>query len=93
MVNILKALFLLLLIAAMVWLSTLWRWQTTQADPSGEDVLVYLVLLPLALTAALLAALWLGKKIRKTLEPPAQPPANKAAQSSLAKAPEKLSAD
>jgi len=93
MLKALKVLLLLLLITAMVWVSTLWRWQTTNTDPSGQDVAVQLVLLPLALTAALLLALWLGKKIRKTLESPTQPPAAKAAQSPLGKAPEKLSAD
>lgn len=93
MLKVLKALFLLLLITAMVWLSTLWRWQTTNTDPSAQDVVLHLVLLPLALTGVLLMALWLGKKIRKTLESPVQPAAAQAAQPPLATPPEKLSTD
>lgn len=93
MANVLKGLLLLLLITAMVWLSTLWRWQTTNTDPSGQDVVLHLVLLPLVLTAALLVALWLGKKIRKTLESPTHASAVQTAQSPAAKTPEKLSAD
>ena len=87
-----KVLLLLLLITAMVWLSTLWRWQTMQADPSGQDLAVYLVLLPLALTLVFLLAFWSVKKIRKTIESPLQPPAAKAVRTPL-KPSEKPSTD
>jgi preprotein translocase subunit SecY len=79
MVTALKVALLLIVITAMVWLSTLWRWQSAHINPSGEQLLLYLVLLPLVLTAGLLLALWLAKKIRETLEPPARPAAGKTA--------------
>jgi hypothetical protein len=93
MLKVFKVLLLLLLITAMVWLSTLWRWQTTQTDPSDLDVVVYLLLMPLILTAALLLSLWIIKKIRKTLESPLQSTAAKADQRPLVKPSEKLSAN
>lgn len=74
MVKFLKVFFLLLLITAMVWVSTMWRWHTTEADPSGVDMLLHLVLLPLALTAAVLLLIWGGNKLRKALEAPKEPP-------------------
>lgn len=65
MTKVWKVLALLLVITALVWLTTLWRWQSTHVDPSSTDVMLHLAALPVVLTAALLAML-LGIKHLRT---------------------------
>jgi hypothetical protein len=59
-----KTLALLLVITVLVWLTTLWRWQSTQMNPSASDIVVHLVLMPIALTAALVLTIWFIKRLR-----------------------------
>lgn len=55
---LLKGLGLFVLIACLVWLGVLWRWQVTRHDMSIEDVVLYLALLPLGLFVFVLLARW-----------------------------------
>ena len=64
MAKSLKAGGLLLLVGAMVWLVTLWQWDSTQRDVSMEDLVVQLLLLPVLLVAVLLFAGWSVQRIR-----------------------------
>lgn len=47
-----------LVMAAVVWLFTIWRWQTTDVMVSDRDIVLQLLVLPLLLTGALVGALW-----------------------------------
>jgi len=53
-----------LLMMVLVWLVSIWRWQTTEVDVSGRDLVLQLVALPLMLTAVLFAVLWMAQRIR-----------------------------
>lgn len=53
-----KGLGLFVLIACLVWLGVLWRWQSTRHDMSTEDIVLYLGLLPLGLFGFVLLARW-----------------------------------
>lgn len=80
MAKLWKILALLLVITALVWLTTLWRWQSAQFDPSPADLALNLGILPLALTAALIGTLWAVKRLRSyAAAPTAAPPATQAA--------------
>ncbi|HSI57189.1 MAG TPA: hypothetical protein VLA16_06520 [Ideonella sp.] len=59
-----KAGVLLLVVTTLVWLTTLWRWQTSPRDLSVNDVLLYLVALPLGLTLAFLLSVWAAARLR-----------------------------
>jgi hypothetical protein len=65
MAKVWKVLALLLVITALVWLSTLWRWQSANVNPDATQLLLHLVVLPLVLTAALLAVVWAVKRLRR----------------------------
>lgn len=71
MAKVWKVLALLLVIAALVWLSTLWRWQSANVNPDATQLLLHLVVLPVALTAALLAVVWAVKRLRHYAAAPA----------------------
>ena len=60
-----KAGGLVLLVMALVWLVSMWRWQTGGRDVGGTELLVQLVVLPLVLAAALLVALKVTKSVRQ----------------------------
>ncbi|MES2887645.1 MAG: hypothetical protein V4739_06490 [Pseudomonadota bacterium] len=62
--KVLKAFLLLMVVAAMVWVAMLWRWHVQSVEPNGADLLVYLVVVPMVLTASLLVGLWQVKKLR-----------------------------
>ncbi len=64
MAKVWKILALLLVITALVWLTTMWRWQSAQVDPSATDLALNLGVLPLALTASLVMTLWAVKRLR-----------------------------
>ena len=65
MAKVWKVLALLLVITALVWLSTLWRWQSANVNPDATQLLLHLVVLPLVLTAALLAVVWAVRRLRR----------------------------
>ncbi|MGH6647691.1 hypothetical protein [Aquabacterium sp.] len=64
MSKVLKAGLLCLVVGALVWLVTLWRWQTADHDASGAEIVGQLFVLPLVLTAALLVAVWGVARVR-----------------------------
>jgi hypothetical protein len=62
-----------LLVSAMVWLTTIWRWQGQGADVGTADILLQLILLPLMLAAVLAAAIWLVGRTRREAVAPVVP--------------------
>ncbi len=64
MARILKALGLGLVIAAIVWLVTLWQWQNAERDIGMADIIWQLLVLPVVLTLGLLVALWGVQRLR-----------------------------
>jgi hypothetical protein len=74
MAKVWKILALLLVITALVWLTTMWRWQSAQLDPSATDLLLNLGVLPVALTAALVMTLWAITRLRSYAVAPTAPP-------------------
>jgi hypothetical protein len=73
MAKVWKLLALLVVITTLVWLSTLWRWQSAQVNPDAAQLLMQLVLLPLVLTAALVATVWGVKRLRNYAAAPTVP--------------------
>ncbi|KQQ44369.1 hypothetical protein ASF61_21770 [Duganella sp. Leaf126] len=45
------------------WMGAIWYWRETRRMPATEDLVVYLVLLPLLLLALLALAVWAGRKL------------------------------
>ena len=64
MAKVWNILALLLVITALVWSTTLWRWQSSQYDPSPFDLALNLGLLPMVLSAGLVAAVWGVTRLR-----------------------------
>ncbi|MDI1259670.1 hypothetical protein [Aquabacterium sp.] len=64
MSKLLKAGLLCLGIGALIWLVTLWQWQTAGRDVSGADIVGQLFVLPVVLTAVLLLAVWGVARLR-----------------------------
>ena len=64
MAKVWKILALLLVITVLVWLATMWRWQSAQVDPSTTDLALNLAVLPLVLTAALVLTILAVKRLR-----------------------------
>ena len=81
MTKLIYSIGLLIVVGTMVWLTTLYRWQTAGMEPSLVEVIVYLAVLPIGLTAVLLVMQWQGRKLREFIESPAEPPAPKPAAS------------
>jgi len=73
MAKVWKILALLLVITALVWLTTMWRWQSTQRDPSGTDLVLHLAVLPVVLTAGLVLAVWGVTRLRSYAVAPIVP--------------------
>lgn len=65
MSKLLRAGGLLLLVGAMVWLVTLWQWQTSGREVAMADIVVQLLLLPVVLVGALLLAGWAVQRMRQ----------------------------
>ncbi|MFT3856102.1 MAG: hypothetical protein QM742_00810 [Aquabacterium sp.] len=63
-----------LAIAVIVWMTSIWRWQSTGRDVSQGEVLGQLVVLPLLLALALLGAVWGVGRLRKQAARPLGPP-------------------
>jgi hypothetical protein len=73
-----------LVVSAMVWLTTIWRWQGQGTDVGSADLVLQLVLLPLALAAVLATSIWLVGRTRREAAAPLTPPARPAASFSQA---------
>lgn len=82
--KLLKAVLLGLVVGALVWLVTLWRWQTSNHDASGAEIVGQLFVLPVLLTGVLLLAVWGVGKVRADA---AKPVVVKAAARSVAAQP------
>ncbi len=70
-----------LLIAAVVWLFTVWRWQTTDVAVSDRDIVLQLLVLPVLLTASLVGALWGLRHVRAAASSQPAAPAAQAVRS------------
>jgi hypothetical protein len=70
MAKVWKILALLLVITALVWLTTMWRWQSAQVDPSTSDLVLTLAVLPVALTLALVGLIWAIRRLRAYVATP-----------------------
>lgn len=53
-----KGVALFVVIACVVWVAVLWRWQATARDMTTDDIVVYLGLLPLTVFAVALLGGW-----------------------------------
>jgi len=68
--RILQLAFLWLIVSAMVWLTTIWRWQNQGAEVGLSEILLQLLLVPLVLAAVLGGAIWgLGLARQRAAEP------------------------
>lgn len=69
-----KLFALLLVITTLVWLTTLWRWQSAEIDPAMNDVVLHLAIVPLALTASLALVLFGMTRLKRYALAPASSP-------------------
>jgi len=90
MTKLLKAGALCLAIVVVVWLITIWRWQSTGYAATTGDIVGQLLVLPLLLTGVFLLALWGVQRVRETAAEPLRTVASKA---TLAPAVSAVSAD
>lgn len=60
-----KAGGLLLVVGALVWLATLWQWQTTERNVSMADIVLQLLVLPVLLAAVVWFAGWAVQRMRE----------------------------
>lgn len=70
MAKALKAGALWLAIMVLVWLITIWRWQSSGHDARTADIVWQLLVLPLALTGFFLAVLWGVVRLREQATAP-----------------------
>lgn len=70
MTKFLKAGALWLAITTIVWLITIWHWQSSAHDASAGEIVGQLFVLPLALTVFLLLVLWGVKRLRDQVATP-----------------------
>ena len=64
MARLVKVALATLLIFALVWLAVIVHWQATTRQPSGADIVLSLVLLPIALATLLFVSIWAFKRSR-----------------------------
>ncbi len=64
MAKVVKFLLLVVVVAAMVWLATLWQWHVHDKQPNAAELVVYLVAVPIVLTLGLVIGVWQVKKLR-----------------------------
>jgi hypothetical protein len=83
MTRILKAGGLWLLIAAVIWLTTIWRWQSAGHEPGNGEIFGQLFVLPVLLAATCFAALWMVKRMKDKAASPVAAPAAITGVSSL----------
>jgi hypothetical protein len=84
MTKVFKAAGLWLAISVVVWLITVWRWQSTGHDPSTGDIVGQLFVLPVLLALAFWAAWWGIKRLREQAARPVVPSAAPAAAATAA---------
>ncbi|WP_159098863.1 hypothetical protein [Aquabacterium olei] len=60
-----------LVIAAVIWLFSIWQWQTTDATVADRDIVMQLLVLPVMLTVALWLTLRGVQRLRKSPAPAA----------------------
>ena len=65
-----------LAIACVVWLITIWRWQSTGYDATTGDIVGRLFVLPVLLAATMLLALWGVSQLKVQADKPAPQPAS-----------------
>lgn len=58
MKTFLKGLALLAVVTSVVWIAVIWRWQATHREMTTDDLVVYLILLPLVVFALALGLRW-----------------------------------
>lgn len=51
-------------VTCLVWVAVLWQWQRTHRDMSMDDIVVYLVLLPLVAIALVFMARWAWRSVQ-----------------------------
>lgn len=73
MTKVLKAGALWLAITIIVWLITIWHWQSNAHDASTGEIIGQLFVLPVALTAFMLLVLWAVKRLRAQAAAPVAP--------------------
>lgn len=89
MTGVFKAGGLWLAICMIVWLTTLWRWQSTGHQASHAEIVVQLFVLPVLLAVFLLGALWAVKRLKvKAVAPVVTPGASTVAASEPLAAPD-----
>jgi hypothetical protein len=96
MKTFLTAVALLAAITSVLWIAVIWHWQATHRDMSAQDLMVYLVLLPLVVFAlvASLGWAWRGAQARQAASASAfagtpaagkaSPPANESREQGMA---------
>lgn len=70
MTKVLKAGALWLAITVVVWLITIWHWQSSRYEASTAEIIGQLFVLPLALTGFLLLVLWGVQRLREQAAAP-----------------------
>jgi hypothetical protein len=70
MSKVLKAGLLFLVISAVVWLITIWRWQTSGLDVPARDIVLQLLVLPVMLSLIFGLALWRIQRLRQAPSAP-----------------------
>ena len=65
----------LLAVTVLVWLSTMWRWESNQLDPGPSDLWLQLVVLPVVLTGVLVLTVWAVHRLRRYAGAPVATPA------------------
>ena len=79
MTTFIKGLALLVAVSCLAWISVLWHWRTSAHSPTTNDLLGYLVLLPLAGFGLLLLLRWGWRAAAERREALASAPAGAAA--------------
>ena len=73
-----------LVVFAMVWLVSMWRWQTQEVDVQASDLALHLLALPLGLLCVGWVSLKLADRVRQgVLQPPTAVPDAAASKLSL----------
>lgn len=83
MTQVWKVVGMWLVIAAVIWLFSIWQWQTAEATVADRDIVMQLLVLPLALTAALWLTLWGVQRLRSGAPAVVAPVASAATSVSL----------
>lgn len=79
MTKVLKAGALWLAITVVVWLFTIWHWQSSGHQASTTEIVGQLFVLPLALTGFFLVVLWGATRLREQASAPVVSPVKPAA--------------